>query len=146
MPGAAAPATPPARRWPGTGETGCYTDSETGLVLLGARYYCPAIGRFISRDPAGFVNGPNVYAYCGDDPVNFSDPSGLASGLSGAAETVARVFVPGADAAFGRTYDKGAQREQTTGCGAVRSNVGKWGSAKGVERASHSAALVPSVL
>ena len=58
------------------GRWGIYTDSETGLCLCGARYYAPDLGRFISRDPSGFDFGPNVYAYCDDDPINFFDATG----------------------------------------------------------------------
>ena len=47
------------------------------LYFMRNRYYLPAIGRFISRDPAGLGGGTNMYAYAGDDPVNFSDPTGL---------------------------------------------------------------------
>ena len=39
------------------------------------------MGRFINEDPLGFAgSGPNFYAYVGDDPIDFSDPSGLARG------------------------------------------------------------------
>jgi len=41
---------------------------------LRARYYNPAVGRFISEDPA--FDGLNWYVYCGNDPVNMVDPSG----------------------------------------------------------------------
>jgi len=41
------------------------------------RYYAPALGRFISRDPIGFGGGINLYAYCGGDPINCADPKGL---------------------------------------------------------------------
>ena len=58
------------------GEWGCYTDSESGLVYMGARYYAPGLGRFISRDPAAFDFGLNGYAYRGDDPINFFDTTG----------------------------------------------------------------------
>lgn len=37
----------------------------------------PAIGRFLTPDPAGFVDGPNLYAYVLNDPINLIDPSGL---------------------------------------------------------------------
>ena len=47
-------------------------------VYYRARYYDPSIGRFISRDPAGMPDGVNRYAYVGNDPVNYTDPSGLA--------------------------------------------------------------------
>ncbi len=42
-----------------------------------ATYYDPITGRFLSRDPAGMVDGPNVYAYVGNNPVSSRDPSGL---------------------------------------------------------------------
>ena len=60
-----------------TGQT-----DPTGLVLMGARYYDPALGRFISQDPLGLASGsPNLYEYAGDDPVTFNDPSGLCGGF-----------------------------------------------------------------
>ena len=59
------------------GRMGAYQDTETGLVRMGARYYAKSLGRFVSRDPSGFGAGPNLYAYCWDDPVNFFDPDGL---------------------------------------------------------------------
>jgi RHS repeat-associated protein len=45
------------------------------LYNLRGRYYHAALGRFISRDPAGLSGGINLYAYAGDDPVDFSDPT-----------------------------------------------------------------------
>ena len=58
------------------GACGIYSDSETGLLFMRSRYYSPAIGRFISRDPIEFDGGINVYAYCVGDPVNFGDYDG----------------------------------------------------------------------
>ena len=52
-------------------------DLETGFVYFRNRYYDPEIGRFISADPLGFVDGPSVYAFAGYDPVNFADSLGL---------------------------------------------------------------------
>ncbi|MFA4888346.1 MAG: RHS repeat-associated core domain-containing protein [Candidatus Omnitrophota bacterium] len=49
----------------------------SGLIYFGARYYDPRIGRFITRDPLGMVNGPNLYLYCLNDPLNWIDPWGL---------------------------------------------------------------------
>jgi RHS repeat-associated protein len=52
-------------------------NSKSGLIYFGARYYDPRIGRFITKDPLGMVDGPNLYVYCGNNAVNFTDPWGL---------------------------------------------------------------------
>jgi len=68
-------------------------DQESGLDYLGARYYMPVIGKFVSVDPLyaglnnlteeefeGFIRGPqqhNIYAYVQNNPINGIDPSGL---------------------------------------------------------------------
>ena len=60
---------------------GYYYDKESGLYYVGSRYYDPQTGRFINAD--GYVStgqgltGNNMFAYCGNDPINRSDPSGL---------------------------------------------------------------------
>ncbi|MBS7700219.1 MULTISPECIES: RHS repeat-associated core domain-containing protein [unclassified Chelatococcus] len=54
-------------------------DSETGLLYLNARFYDPALGRFISPDwwdPTIPGVGTNRYAYSQNDPINKSDPNG----------------------------------------------------------------------
>jgi uncharacterized protein RhaS with RHS repeats len=51
--------------------------SETGLAPMGWRYYDPAAGRFLTRDPIGYNGGANLYGYCDGDPVNWADPWGL---------------------------------------------------------------------
>ncbi len=56
------------------GASGCQTDADTGLVLMGHRYYDSRTGRFLTQDHA--KSGGNWYAYCGNNPVNASDPSG----------------------------------------------------------------------
>ncbi len=58
--------------------TGRERDGETGLYYYRARYYDPAVGRFVSEDPIGFAAGDvNVSRYVGNGPANFVDPSGL---------------------------------------------------------------------
>lgn len=52
----------------------------TGLYYNRARYYAPALQRFISQDPIGFAAGVNHYAYVGNNPANFVDPMGLDGG------------------------------------------------------------------
>gem|GEM_PF-5603997 len=57
------------------GKYGYYQD-PTGLYLLGSRYYDPTNGRFLTRDPIGYQAGPNLYAYCRDNPITRCDPKG----------------------------------------------------------------------
>ena len=49
------------------------------LYKMGARYYDPDVGRFISEDPAGIEAGLNLYAFADADPVNGYDPTGAFS-------------------------------------------------------------------
>ncbi|MEL6545190.1 MAG: RHS repeat-associated core domain-containing protein, partial [Myxococcota bacterium] len=51
-------------------------DFETDLYNMRARWYSPELGRFISSDPLGPVDGPNTYSFALNDPINLSDPSG----------------------------------------------------------------------
>ncbi len=48
-----------------------------GLDYMRARFYSPATGRFINRDPSGLAGGHNLYAYAGNNPVSCADPTGL---------------------------------------------------------------------
>lgn len=59
------------------GFTGRQVDG-TGLMHYRARYYDPALGRFISEDPIGLAGGTNHYAYVNNSPANATDPTGLA--------------------------------------------------------------------
>jgi RHS repeat-associated protein len=56
--------------------TGHQFDAATGLFYARARYYDPALGRFLSQDPEWAVN-PYVYAL--DAPLEFTDPTGRAA-------------------------------------------------------------------
>jgi len=53
-----------------------YSDEGAGLKLLGQRWYDGGVGRFISRDPIGEEGGLNLYAYVGNNCVNFIDSEG----------------------------------------------------------------------
>jgi len=59
--------------------TGKERDDETGLYYYGARYYAAWLGRWIAPDPAGLVDGMNLYRYSQNNPVKFGDASGTKS-------------------------------------------------------------------
>ena len=60
-----------------------YFDQETYFYYLQSRYYDPEVGRFLNADEptnlfytADVVGGANLYAYCGNNPVAYTDPDG----------------------------------------------------------------------
>jgi RHS repeat-associated protein len=56
-----------ARRW----------DYNANLYYYRFRDYQPDLGRFCQPDPLGYIDGMNLYAYCGNNPLNWIDPWGL---------------------------------------------------------------------
>lgn len=52
-------------------------DADAGLVYFRNRWLDPGSGRFIGRDPLGFVDGPSPYGFALNNPVGASDPLGL---------------------------------------------------------------------
>ena len=65
-----------------------YYDVDTGLYYLPARYYDPTTGRFISADDIAYadpetINGLNLYAYCGNNPVMNIGPTGHSAVIIG---------------------------------------------------------------
>jgi RHS repeat-associated protein len=59
------------------GSFGYQASGEYPFLHLGARYYDPATGRFLQRDPIGIAGGANVYEYVRSRPVLYIDPEGL---------------------------------------------------------------------
>jgi RHS repeat-associated protein len=51
-------------------------DAATGLYYVGARWYDPSQGRWLSRDPLGLAADSNPYRYVSNTPTNAVDPSG----------------------------------------------------------------------
>ncbi|CAM2063930.1 Salmonella virulence plasmid 65kDa B protein [Sulfidibacter corallicola] len=52
-------------------------DDTTGLYYYGMRYYCPWLGRWMRPDPAGAVDGLNLFAFVGGNPVTHRDIGGM---------------------------------------------------------------------
>ena len=76
--------------------TGREFDAETGLYYYRARYYDSASGRFLQKDPIGFLGGDlNTYSYVYQTPTFYNDPSGEV-GLAGAGYG----FIAGGTSAF----------------------------------------------
>jgi RHS repeat-associated protein len=59
--------------------SGKRTDSDTGLIDFGKRFYVPGLGRWLTPDPSGFTDGPNLYAYCLNNPLTHIDYVGLST-------------------------------------------------------------------
>ena len=59
--------------------TGKERDEETGFYYHGARYYAPWLCRWTAPDPAGMVDGVNLYEYVRGNPVKLRDPDGMES-------------------------------------------------------------------
>ena len=61
--------------------TSRHQDTDTGLVYMGARFYDPMIGRFVSTDPQRFsekdIHSFNRYAYGNNNPVRYYDRNGM---------------------------------------------------------------------
>jgi RHS repeat-associated protein len=72
------PGTAPGQSLPERfGYTGQQYLAGLNLYHYKARTYSPTLGRFIETDPLGMPDGTNRYSYVGNNPVNFTDPSGL---------------------------------------------------------------------
>ncbi len=91
------------------GAWGYRDDGDAGLLHVGARFYDPQVGRFISRDA---VLSEHPYLYCEHEPVNRVDPSGrwwaIAAAIVGAALTIWGLYEWGKEideARNHRTYD-----------------------------------------
>jgi RHS repeat-associated protein len=52
-------------------------DEQIGMLQYEYRSYLPEVGRWSTRDPLGEAGGMNLYAFVGNNPVNWVDPSGL---------------------------------------------------------------------
>ena len=103
---------------------GYYYDSETGLYYVSSRYYDPEIGRWINADGqmsgiGGDIMGYNMFAYCMNNPVNMSDPSGNWPRWITAAVTVVAAVVTVAAVATGNVAVASVAAKVTIAAGAT---------------------------
>jgi len=99
------------------GQFGAYTDNETGLVLMGHRYYDAGTGRFLTRDPLGYGGGINLYGFTGNNPVNEMDPEGTQSDNSDPSDATAnQLSLHGRVKIFNAQpqFQKGSQQRRDT--------------------------------
>ncbi|MEU7749689.1 polymorphic toxin-type HINT domain-containing protein, partial [Nonomuraea sp. NPDC049158] len=88
------------------GFLGKIEDAATGLDYLGARYYDPAIAKFISTDPELDLRTPewaNPYSYAANDPITQSDPDGRRVDTGNAKS----------DKTFSKTHKPSGQKKKT---------------------------------
>ena len=80
-----------------------FQEPMTRQNYVRARWFDRHSGAWLTPDPAGYVDSPNLYAYAGGDPVNFTDPTGR-QGVPGIQQDNTRVAT-------------GARRDQQSGAG-----------------------------
>ena len=68
-------------------------DAVSGLYNFRNRDYSPTLGRWMEQDPAGYVDGLNLYQSEDSDPANKTDPLGLAAGRCNC-QSVEIAFLP----------------------------------------------------
>jgi len=60
---------------------GYWRDGDTELDHVRRRFYHPTLGRWLTRDPLGYIDGMSLYEYVGSLPLSAVDPYGLAKGF-----------------------------------------------------------------
>lgn len=84
---------------------GAWTDPITGLAYHRNRWYDPRTGQFLSPDPAGPVDSPNLYAYVAWQPTMATDPMGLLLRVTGAEQGPLKNFYGEGNVAFQQVGD-----------------------------------------
>ena len=80
-------------------------DPETGLTHYRARAYDPATGRFLQEDPIWFEAGDlNVYRLTWNNPLNWTDPSGMSAAGYGGSARIGLGLASGVPLAIAATY------------------------------------------
>jgi RHS repeat-associated protein len=113
-----------------------YFDAETGLHYNFRRYLDPVVGRYLSPDPTGMLDGANLYAFAYGNPLSFVDPLGLQSKPAGAVSTwslekkLKYVFERVADAYPGELGDALRELVSPTALATTAGIFGVWSAAQ----------------
>ncbi len=87
------------------------TDPETNFVYFGRRYYDPSLGKWLTQDPLGLKEGPNLYAYVQNGPMTRFDLYGLRAET----EHVERVYTKNGNHVVGNSnVEFGVERDSCT--------------------------------
>ena len=103
--------------------TGKERDEESGLYYHSARYYAPGLARWISYDPAGPVDGVNLYPYTCNNPILLVDPYGTESGTDATTRGVNEIVCVRDEMVNGVKYLEFANPEDTAPDGAKDGNL-----------------------
>ncbi len=114
----------PSQQRSAFGFQGSWTDSQTGSVWMGTRWYDPSLGSFLSRDDTRFdftgAHALNLYAYGNGNPVKYIDPDGrspIPVLLAFFADYGAFIFLAGASAAVLADIQSGHELSYAIGHG-----------------------------
>jgi RHS repeat-associated protein len=126
---------------------GLSMDLESGFYYARHRYYDPGMGRFTSTDPMGYADGPSMYQYALNNPVNYSDPTGELVGVDNAAGAVFSVLTglgfAGAEFAFTGQWNYGwADVGIDAGLGFATSGLSSLAKVRNVARIGRAAMRV----
>ncbi|MBY7110689.1 toxin [Bacillus sp. 17RED48] len=84
--------------------TGKERDVENGLFYHGARYYAPWLGRWMNSDPAGMIDGVNLFVYSSNNPIIYKDSTGMQS----EGKEKKWEYIDPAEVVQGETFETGA--------------------------------------
>jgi RHS repeat-associated protein len=127
-------------------------DAGVGLYAFPFRGYSPSLGRFLQRDPLGYIDGPNLYEYVRSMPTYYVDSLGLCttwewmSGVCAAADNARATHRRVADMARDRGMDDLAEEaERDARCLGARTGAGLTAALDGAQQTLDGAGLLPIV-